>query len=79
VCALNANTFAVAAVAINIAGTSSGLIVPNLVGYVREQSGSFLGPTLLIALIVSLAALLVAYIRRFLFDRESKLDLTPVL
>jgi len=77
--ALNANTFAVAAVAINIAGTSSGLIVPNLVGYVREQSGSFLGPTLLIALIVSLAALLVAYIRRFLFDRESKLDLTPVL
>lgn len=56
-------TFAVGAVAINIAGSSGGLVVPHLVGFVREVSGSFVGPTLLIVGILVLASLLVVLIR----------------
>ncbi|GIL41610.1 MFS transporter [Roseiterribacter gracilis] len=56
-------TFAVGAVAINIAGSSGGLVMPHLVGFVREVSGSFVGPTFLIAGILLLAALLVLTIR----------------
>jgi len=56
-------TLAVAAVAINICGSSGGLVMPHLVGYVRERSGSFAGPTLLIALMLFLSAALVALIR----------------
>lgn len=69
--ALDSKTFAVAAVAINIAGSSGGLIVPHLAGYVRERSGSFLGPTLLIAAMLAVAALLVICMRRFPRDRAS--------
>ena len=61
-------TFAVGAVAINIAGSSGGLVMPHLVGLVRESSGGFGGPTLLIAGILVLAALLVIAIRFWLFD-----------
>jgi ACS family tartrate transporter-like MFS transporter len=70
---LTPSTFAVAAVAINIAGSSGGLVIPHLVGYVRERSGSFAGPTLLIAFILLFAALLVTYIRRMFFGRPSTL------
>jgi len=65
--ALTPTTFAVAAVAINIAGSSGGLIIPHLVGYVRERSGSFAGPTILIACLLLLAAVLVTFIRRMFF------------
>lgn len=61
-------TFAVGAVAINIAGSSGGLVMPHLVGIVREATGGFGGPTLLIAGILVVAALLVAMIRLWLFD-----------
>lgn len=61
-------TFAVGAVAINIAGSSGGLLVPPLIGLVRESTGGFGGPTLLIAGILTAAALLVLAIRLWLFD-----------
>jgi len=64
-------TFAVAAVAINIAGSSGGLIVPHLVGYARERTGSFAVPTLLIAGILIFAAILVAQIRRMFFGHAA--------
>jgi MFS transporter, ACS family, tartrate transporter len=68
---LTSSTFAVAAVAINVAGSSAGLVIPHLVGYMRERTGSFAGPTLLIAIILLLAALLVTYIRVMFFSRAS--------
>jgi ACS family tartrate transporter-like MFS transporter len=61
-------TFAVGAVAINIAGSSGGLVMPHVIGIVRESTGGFGGPTLLIAGILVVAALLVAVIRLWLFD-----------
>lgn len=64
---LTPSTLAVAAVAINIAGSSGGLIMPHLVGYVRERSGSFAGPTVLIVAILLFAAILVGCIRRMFF------------
>jgi len=67
--ALTPSTFAVAAVAINIAGSSGGLVIPHLVGYVRERSGSFAAPTVLIAFLLLFAALLVTTIRRAFFGR----------
>lgn len=60
-------TFAVGAVAINIAGSSGGLIVPHVIGIVRENSGGFAGPTLLIAGLLVAAALLVLMIRLWQF------------
>ena len=57
-------TFAVGAVAINIAGSSGGLVVPPLIGMVREATGSFLGPTLLISGILFTAAMIVLLLRR---------------
>jgi len=56
-------TFAVAAVAINIAGSSGGVVVPHLVGYLLERSGSFAGPTVLVAGILLTAAVLVLSIK----------------
>jgi MFS transporter, ACS family, tartrate transporter len=56
-------TLAVGAVAINIAGSSGGLVMPHLVGYVLEHTGSFAGPTVLVAGILLLAALLVALMK----------------
>jgi MFS transporter, ACS family, tartrate transporter len=67
---LTPSTFAVAAVAINIAGSSGGLVIPHVVGYVRERSGSFAGPTILIAVLLLLAAMLVGYMRVMYFGRS---------
>jgi MFS family permease len=67
-------TFAVGAVAINIAGSSGGLVMPHLVGLVRESSGGFGGPTLLIAGILLFAALLVLLIRLRLFRRPEGVE-----
>jgi MFS transporter, ACS family, tartrate transporter len=64
---LRPNHFAVAAVTINIAGSSGGLIIPHVVGIFRERTGSFAAPTALIAGILLLAAALVVYIRRMFF------------
>jgi MFS family permease len=60
---LTSSTLAVAAVAINICGSAGGLVMPHLVGFVLQRSGSFAGPTLLVAGILLLAALLVTLIR----------------
>jgi ACS family tartrate transporter-like MFS transporter len=60
-------TFAVAAVAINMGGSSGGLVIPHLIGIVREHSGGFGAPTVLIALTMIIAAVLVAYIRHTFF------------
>jgi MFS transporter, ACS family, tartrate transporter len=68
---LTPSTFAVAAVAINIAGSSGGLVIPHLVGYVREHSGSFAGPTVLIAILLLLAAMLVITMRLMFFERST--------
>ena len=57
-------TFAVGAVAINIAGSSGGLIVPHMVGLVREKTGAFTAPIWLIAGILLLAAAIVLLLRR---------------
>ena len=64
-------TFAVAAVAINIAGSSGGLVMPHLVGIVREESGSFLGPTLLIAGMLVLSAVLVRVVQQSFFRKPA--------
>jgi MFS transporter, ACS family, tartrate transporter len=66
-------TFAVAAVAINIVGSSGGLVVPHVIGLVRERTGSFAAPTLLIAGMLLLAAALVALIRRLFFPAMGRL------
>ena len=68
---LTPSTFAVAAVAINIAGSSGGLVIPHLVGYLRERSGNFAAPTVLIACLLLLAAVLVTFIRRMFFVRPT--------
>jgi len=60
--------FAVGAVAINIAGSSGGLVMPHLVGIARETTGGFGGPTLLVATILLAASLLVFIIRVRLFN-----------
>jgi MFS family permease len=56
-------TFAVGAVAINITGSSGGLVVPYVVGRVREASGGFGGPTLMVAGFLLLAAAIVLVLR----------------
>ena len=56
-------TFAVGAVAINIAGSSGGAIVPQVVGFARQATGSFQAPTMVIAAILLLAAVVVMVIR----------------
>lgn len=60
-------TFAVGAVAINIGGSSGGLIVPHVIGIIRQHSGSFAVPTLVIAATMIAAAALVVFIRRTFF------------
>lgn len=59
---LTQSTLAVAAVAINVAGSAGGLVMPHLMGSARELSGGFGGPTMLVAGILLLAAALVAMI-----------------
>lgn len=75
--ALKPATFAVAAVAINVAGSSGGLVIPHLVGYVREQTGGFAAPTILIAGVLLIAAALVSLIRRLLIASRMPRVATP--
>ena len=60
---LTQSTLAVAAVAINIAGSSGGAVMPHLVGYALERTGGFAVPSALIAGLLIFGALLVASIR----------------
>jgi MFS transporter, ACS family, tartrate transporter len=57
-------TFAVGAVAINIAGSSGGLVIQPLIASLRTQGGGVVGPTLLLTGILFAAALLVLAVRR---------------
>jgi ACS family tartrate transporter-like MFS transporter len=69
-------TFAVGAVAINIGGSSGGLVIPHLIGIVREHSGGFGAPTVLIALTMIMAAVMVVYIQRTFFATVTPLRAT---
>lgn len=60
---LTQSTLPVAAVAINIAGSSGGFVMPHLVGYVLQRSGGFAAPSLLIAGMLLASAVLVLSIR----------------
>ncbi len=60
---LTQSTLAVAAVAINIAGSAGGAVVPHLVGYALERTGGFAVPSALISGLLVFGALLVASIR----------------
>ncbi|MES2441343.1 MAG: MFS transporter [Pseudomonadota bacterium] len=62
-------TFAVGAVAINITGSSGGLIVPWLVGRVKEATGGFWAPTLLVAGFLLTAAAIVLILRAVMGTR----------
>jgi ACS family tartrate transporter-like MFS transporter len=64
-------TFAVGAVAINIAGSSGGLVVPQLVGLVRQSSGGFAGPIWVIVGILVLAVVIVLGLRNSDPDRRA--------
>lgn len=50
----------VGVVAINIAGSAGGLVMPHAMGVMREASGSFAGPTMLVAAVLVAATALVA-------------------
>ena len=60
---LSQSTLAVAAVAINVAGSSGGLVMPHLMGYVLERGGGFGAPTALVGSMLLLAAVLVVCMR----------------
>ena len=55
--------FSVAVVGINILGSAGGLVMPQLMGIAREESGGFAAPTLLVVGVLLAAAALVAAIR----------------
>ena len=59
----------VAVVAINIAGSAGGLVMPHLMGLAREHSGGFTAPTWLVVAMLAGAAVLVAAIR-YRYRRE---------
>lgn len=73
---LTQSTLPVAAVAINIAGSSGGFVMPHLVGYVLERSGGFAAPSLLIGGMLLASAVLVLSIR-LLPAAASSASVTP--
>jgi MFS family permease len=62
-------TFGVAVVAINIAGSAGGLVMPQLIGIARERSGGFGAPTALIVVVLLAAAAIVGALY-FLYHRD---------
>jgi MFS transporter, ACS family, tartrate transporter len=74
---LTQRTLAVAAVAINITGSAGGLVMPSLVGHVREHTGGFGAPSGLIAATLLLAAALVLAIRVFSLDAAIRPSTSP--
>lgn len=61
-------TFAVGAVGINLVGSSGGLVVPYVVGLLRQASGGFGAPTLLLAGLLLTAAVIVIGVRLVVRD-----------
>lgn len=70
-------SFAIAVVAINIAGSAGGLVMPPLMGIARERSGGFAVPTLLIVGVMLLAAALVGAIQQVYGARASTAQRKP--
>jgi MFS family permease len=68
---LQGNALAVGAVAINIAGSSGGLVMPHLIGLLVQRTGQFAGPTLLVVGVLGFAAILVLAIRVALGGRRA--------
>lgn len=60
---LGPQAMAVGVVAINIAGSAGGLVMPHAMGVMREASGGFAGPTMLVVAVLACAATLVAVLR----------------
>jgi MFS transporter, ACS family, tartrate transporter len=60
---LNPSSLTVAVPAINIAGSSAGLVIPQLIGWTRATTGSFELPLYLVAGMLLAGAILVAIIR----------------
>lgn len=58
---------------INIAGSSAGLVVPHIIGWVRENTGSFVLPVYLVAITLFAAAVIVAMIRLAVGQRAALL------
>src|SRR5690606_454711 len=65
--------FSVAVVGINILGSAGGLVMPQLMGIAREQSGGFAAPTLLVVGVLLAATALVAAIRWLYRDEVAAL------
>lgn len=57
-------TFPLAVVAINVAGSAGGLVMPQAMGIAREYSGGFTIPTLMVIVVLAAAAALVGAIAR---------------
>jgi MFS transporter, ACS family, tartrate transporter len=60
---LGPTTIAVGVVIINILGTSGGIVVPHLIGWILQVTGSFVLPIYLVAAILFLAAVVVWLLR----------------
>lgn len=65
----NGRQMALGVVTINIIGTSGGVIVPNVIGQVRERTGDFSAPTMMVAGAMLLGAALVVAIRLAFFRK----------
>ena len=55
----------VSVVAINIAGSSGGFVMPQMMGVLRERSGGFAAPTALVIGVLGAGAMLVAVLRGY--------------
>jgi len=64
-------TMAVGVVTINIVGTSGGIVIPQVIGRVREATGGFTEAALLVGAVLLLAALIVLMMRLMIFRRKS--------
>jgi ACS family tartrate transporter-like MFS transporter len=60
---LNPRSLTVAVPAINIAGSSAGLVIPQLIGWTRATTGSFEVPLYLVGSMLLAGAVMVAIIR----------------
>jgi hypothetical protein len=62
---------AVGVVTINIVGTSGGIVIPQVIGRVREATGGFTEAAYLVGAVLLLAALIVLAIRLMIFNKHS--------
>lgn len=67
---LTAATFAVASVAINISGSSGGIVMPHAIGFLVEHTGGLSAATVLMGAILAVAAVLTLVIG-FLYARRT--------